>query len=176
MRFTRTHIPGVVVIDLEPARDDRGFFARLHCPDEFADAGFPFTAVQTSLSRNHAAFTLRGLHYQAGPDGEAKLVRVVRGRAFDVAIDLRPESPTHRRWTTVELSAETGQAILLPPGVAHGFLTLEPETDVLYQIDQPYQPGRELGARWDDAAFGIAWPERPTVISDRDAAYPDYEG
>jgi dTDP-4-dehydrorhamnose 3,5-epimerase len=176
MRFTRTHIAGVVVVDLEPAADDRGFFARLHCPDEFAEKGYPFTPAQTSLSRNHAALTLRGLHYQTGADGEAKLVRVVRGRAFDVAVDLRPDSPTHHRWTTVELSAENGKAILFPPGVAHGFLTLEPDTDVLYQIDQPYRPGRELGARWDDPAFAITWPAPPQVISERDAAYPDYGG
>jgi len=175
MRFTPTHIRGVVVIDLEPVLDDRGYFARLQCPDEFAAAGYPFTPVQTSLSRNNAAFTLRGLHYQAGPDGEAKLVRVTRGRAFDVAVDLRPDSWTYRRWATVELSAEIGQGILLPPGVAHGFLTLEPDTDVLYQMDQPYQPGRELGARWDDPAFGIRWPAPPAVISERDGAYPDYE-
>jgi dTDP-4-dehydrorhamnose 3,5-epimerase len=176
MRFSPTHIAGVAVVDLEPVADDRGFFARLHCPDEFAEASYPFTPVQTSLSRNHAAHTLRGLHYQTGADGEAKLVRVVRGRAFDVAVDLRPDSLTHRKWTAVELSAENGKAILVPHGVAHGFLTLEPDTDILYQIDQPYRPGREQGARWDDAAFAIAWPDRPAVISDRDAAYPDYEG
>lgn len=175
MRFSRTHIAGVVVVDIEPVHDDRGYFARLHCPDEFAEAGYPFSPVQTSLSRNHALHTLRGLHYQMGSDGESKLVRVVRGRAFDVAVDLRPDSWTHRKWTTVELSAENGRAILLPPGVAHGFLTLERDTDVLYQIDQAYQPGREQGARWDDAAFNITWPAQPAVISARDGAYPDYD-
>jgi dTDP-4-dehydrorhamnose 3,5-epimerase len=175
MRFTATHIAGVVVVDIEPVHDDRGYFARLHCPDEFAEAGYPFSPVQTSLSRNHASHTLRGLHYQSGADGEAKLVRVVRGRAFDVAVDLRFDSWTHRKWTSVELSADNGRAILLPPGVAHGFLTLEPDTDVLYQIDQSYQPGLERGARWDDAAFNIAWPAQPAVISTRDSAYPDYD-
>lgn len=175
MRFSRTHIAGVVVVDIEPVQDDRGYFARLHCPDEFAEAGYPFSPVQTSLSRNHASHTLRGLHYQTGSDGESKLVRVVRGRAFDVAVDLRPDSGTHRKWTTVELSAENGRAILLPPGVAHGFLTLEQDTDVLYQIDQAYRPGREHGARWDDAAFNITWPAQPAVISARDRAYPDYD-
>ncbi|HEY3696553.1 dTDP-4-dehydrorhamnose 3,5-epimerase family protein [Phenylobacterium sp.] len=175
MRFQSTEIAGVVAVDLEPVTDARGFFARLHCPEEFAAAGVPFVPVQTSLSRNHAALTLRGLHYQAAQHGEAKLVRAVRGRIFDVAVDLRPDSPTHRRWTGTELSAGTGRALLIPPGVAHGFLTLEPETDVLYQIDRAFAPGHERGARWDDPAFAIAWPARPQVIAERDAAYPAYE-
>lgn len=175
MRFAPTQIAGVVVVELEPASDDRGFFARAHCPEEFAAAGFAFTPVQTSLSRNHRAGTLRGLHHQAPPWAEAKLVRAVRGRAFDVAVDLRPESPTHRRWTAVELSAETGRAVLIPAGVAHGFLTLEDETDILYQIDRAFTPGHEGGVRWNDPAFGVKWPHPPAVISDRDAAYPDYD-
>jgi dTDP-4-dehydrorhamnose 3,5-epimerase len=176
MRFSPTDIEGVVVVDLTPAADARGFFARLHCPEAFAAAGFPFLPVQTSLSRNTAAHTLRGLHYQAAPYGEGKLVRVVRGRIFDVALDLRPASPTHRRWTAAELSADNGRALLIPDGVAHGFLTLEAGTDVLYQIDRAFTPGHERGVRWDDPAFSIAWPGRPAVISERDAAYPDYEG
>ena len=176
MRFAPTEIAGVVVVELEPAGDARGFFARLHCPEEFAAAGSPFAPVQTSLSRNTAVHTLRGLHYQAAPYGEGKLVRAVRGRIFDVAVDLRPHSPTHRRWTAAELSAENGRALLIPDGVAHGFLTLEPETDVLYQIDRAFTPGHERGVRWNDPAFSIPWPVRPAVISDRDAAYLDYEG
>ncbi len=175
MRFAPTDIAGVVVVELDPATDARGFFARAHCPEEFAAAGFPFTPVQTSLSRNHRAGTLRGLHYQPPPWAEAKLVRAVRGRAFDVAVDLRTESPTHRRWTAAELSAETGRALLIPAGVAHGFLTLEDDTDILYQIDRAFAPGHERGLRWNDPAFSVDWPRPPTVISDRDAAYPDYE-
>ena len=175
MRFAPTDIAGVVVVELEPASDARGFFARAHCPEEFAAAGFPFTPVQTSLSRNHRAGTLRGLHYQPPPWAEAKLVRAVRGRAFDVAVDLRTESPTHRRWTAAELSAETGRALLIPAGVAHGFLTLEDDTDILYQIDRAFASGHERGLRWNDPAFGVDWPRPTTVISDRDAAYPDYE-
>jgi dTDP-4-dehydrorhamnose 3,5-epimerase len=176
MRFSPTEIAGVVIVDLTAVEDSRGSFARLHCPEEFAAAGSPFTPVQTSLSRNHAAFTLRGLHWQAQPQGEGKLVRAVRGRMFDVAVDLRPGSPTHRRWAAAELSAENGRALLIPEGVAHGFLTLEPGTDVLYQIDRVFIPGHERGARWNDPAFAIRWPAIPAVISERDAAYPDYEG
>jgi dTDP-4-dehydrorhamnose 3,5-epimerase len=154
MRFGATGIAGVVRVDWEPRGDARGSFARLHCPDEFAAAGHPFEPVQTSLSRNPVEGTLRGMHYQPSPHGETKLVRVVRGRVFDVAIDLRPDSPTYRRWTGAELSAENGAALLIPEGIAHGFLTLEPDTDVLYQISPKYAPGHEAGVRWDDPAFG----------------------
>lgn len=174
MRFEATDIAGVVIVDIEPARDERGLFARLHCPDEFAAAGHPFVPVQTSLSRSTAAFTLRGLHYQAAPHAETKLVRVTRGRAFDVAVDLRPDSSTHRRWVAVELSADDARAVLIPEGVAHGFLTLEPETDVVYQIAPRYEAGHDRGVRWNDPVFAIAWPAEPKVISPRDAAYADY--
>jgi dTDP-4-dehydrorhamnose 3,5-epimerase len=174
MRFTATAIAGVVVVDVEPRTDERGAFARLHCPDEFAAAGHPFVPAQTSLSRNPQAGTLRGLHYQPAPHAETKLVRCVRGRIFDVAVDLRRDSPTQRRWTATELSAENGRALLIPQGVAHGFLSLEPDTDVVYQITPAYSPGHEAGVRWDDPAFAIAWPAAPRQISPRDAAYPDY--
>lgn len=174
MRFVPTAIVGVVRVEAEPHTDDRGLFARLHCPDEFAAAGIPFVPVQTSVSRNPTAGTLRGLHHQAAPHAETKLVRVTRGRVFDVAVDLRPESPTHRQWTAVELSAENLAGLFVPEGVAHGFLTLEPDSDVLYQIAPAYRPGHEAGVRWDDPAFGIEWPATPALISPRDAAYPDY--
>ena len=176
MRFSPTEIAGVILVEAEPRTDERGSFARLHCPEEFAAAGHPFTPAQTSLSRNPRALTLRGMHHQPAPHAETKLVRCVRGRIFDVAVDLRPASPTHRRWAAAELSAENARALLVPEGVAHGFLTLEPDTDVLYQIAPPYSPGHEAGVRWDDPAFAIAWPARPELISPRDAAYPDYEG
>lgn len=174
MRFEPTAIEGVTVVEIEPVRDDRGFFARLHCPEEFAAAGFPFVPAQTSLSRNTAAFTLRGLHYEAAPHEEAKLVRVTRGRIFDVAVDLRPDSPTYLKWTGAELSADTGRALLIGRGMAHGFLTLEPDTDVIYQIDRVFESGHGRGVRWNDPTFNIAWPAKPQVISDRDAAYPDH--
>ncbi|MDB5499731.1 MAG: rfbD [Phenylobacterium sp.] len=176
MRFSETGIDGVVVIDIEPREDARGAFARLQCPDEFAAAGHPFVPVQTSLSRNPHRGTLRGMHYQRAPHAETKLVRAVRGRMFDVALDLRTDSPSYRRWTSAELSAENGRALLIPQGVAHGFLTLEPDTDMLYQISPAFQPGHEAGVRWDDPAFAIAWPAAPQVISARDAGYPDHQG
>lgn len=176
MRFEATELPGVVRVLAEPRADERGAFARLHCPEEFAAAGIAFQPVQTSVSTNLRARTLRGMHYQAAPHSETKLVRVTRGRAFDVAVDLRPDSPTYRRWTGTELSAGNLTALFIPEGVAHGFLTLEADTDVLYQIAPAYSPGYEAGVRWDDPAFAIAWPAAPLVISPRDAQYPDYRG
>lgn len=174
MRFAETEIAGVLVVEIEPHTDERGAFARLQCPEEFAAAGHPFAPVQTSLSRNPQVGTLRGLHFQKAPHAETKLVRCVRGRIFDVAVDLRPQSPTHRRWTAAELSGDNARALFVPEGVAHGFLTLEPNSDVLYQISPAYTPGREAGVRWDDPAFAIAWPMPPALISQRDATYPDY--
>jgi dTDP-4-dehydrorhamnose 3,5-epimerase len=175
MRFTPTSVAGVMLVDIEPHEDDRGAFARLQCPDEFASVGWPFSPAQTSLSRNPRTSTLRGLHYQLAPYGEAKLVRTVRGRMFDVAVDLRRDSPTYRRWTAAELSADNARALLIPEGVAHGFLTLEPDTDVLYQISPAFRPGHEAGVRWNDPAFAIAWPAAPSLISERDATYPDHD-
>lgn len=174
MRFTATDIEGVVIVDLDPVADERGSFARLHCPEEFAAAGHPFAPLQTSLSRNLKAATLRGLHYEAAPHEEAKLVRATRGAIFDVAVDLRPDSPTYRRWTGTELSAENGRALLIGRGMAHGFVTLRDDTDVLYQIDRIFEPGHGRGARWNDPAFGIQWPVNPQVMSERDATYPDH--
>ncbi|KQW70797.1 dTDP-4-dehydrorhamnose 3,5-epimerase [Phenylobacterium sp. Root77] len=175
MQFTATDIDGVVVVDLDLMCDERGAFARLHCPDEFAAAGHPFVPQQTSLSRNARAGTLRGMHYEAAPHEEAKLVRVVRGRIFDVAVDLRSSSPTYRRWTGTELSAQSGRALLIGKGMAHGFITLEDDTDVLYQIDRIFEPGHGRGVRWNDPAFGIEWPATPLVISERDAGYRDHD-
>lgn len=174
MRFTPTAIAGVVVVDLDPVSDDRGSFARLHCPEDFARAGHSFVPAQTSLSRNLKAGTLRGMHYEAAPHAEAKLVRVTRGRIFDVAVDLRPESPTYKTWTGVELDAESGRAFLIGEGMAHGFITLEDDSDVLYQINRIFEPGHGRGVRWSDPAFGIEWPIAPQVISERDANYPDF--
>jgi dTDP-4-dehydrorhamnose 3,5-epimerase len=174
MRFAPTDVEGVLRVEAEPHADARGAFARLHCPDEFAAAGAPFEPVQTSLSRNPQQGTLRGLHYQAAPHAETKLVRVVRGRVFDVAVDLRRDSPTFRRWTGAELSAENLLGLFIPPGVAHGFLTLEPDSDVLYQISPAYRPGHAAGVRWNDPAFGVAWPAEPELMSPADAAWPDF--
>ena len=174
MRFVPTPIAGVVRIEAEPHVDDRGLFARLHCPEEFAAAGIDFAPAQTSLSRNPTSGTLRGMHFQAAPHAETKLVRVTRGRVFDVAVDLRPDSPTYRQWTGAELSAENLVGLYIGEGIAHGFLTLEPDTDVVYQIAPAYRPGHDAGVRWDDPTFGIAWPMAPVLISARDAGYPDF--
>lgn len=174
MRFSATAIDGVTIVDLDPSTDERGSFARLHCPDEFAAAGHPFVPAQTSLSRNTAARTLRGLHYEAPPRAEVKLVRVTRGAIFDVAVDLRQGSPTYLKWTGAELSADNGRALLIGAGMAHGFITLAPDTDVLYQIDKMFEAGHGCGVRWNDPAFGIVWPVQPMVISERDATYPDH--
>lgn len=173
MRFIQTGIPGVIAVDAEPHRDARGAFARLYCPDEFAAAGIAFAPTQVNLSTNTERLTLRGMHFQKPPFAESKLVRVVRGRAWDVALDLRP-GPGQGRWTARELTAEGMEALFLPEGVAHGFLTLEPDTHVLYQMGRSYVPGHVDGVRWDDAAFSIAWPEPPRVIADQDRAWPDF--
>ena len=176
MRIRETGISGVCVVEAEPASDERGAFARLYCPDEFAAAGIVFTAVQTNLSRNPAAQTLRGMHYQEPPQAEAKLVHVTRGAIFDVALDLRRDSPTFRRWAGVRLDAAVLSGLFIPEGCAHGFLTLAPETDVLYHMSRKFEPGWGRGVRWNDPAFAIDWPAEPQVISERDARYADFEG
>ena len=174
MRFCPTELDGVVVVEAEALTDARGTFARLYCPDEFAVAGHPFVPAQTSLSRNPTEGTLRGMHYQPAPHAEAKLVRCVRGAVFDVALDMRQHSPTWGKWTAAELSADNLRALYIPQGVAHGFLTLTPDADVLYQIAPRFEAGHEAGVRWNDPAFAIAWPFLPRMISERDAAYADH--
>jgi dTDP-4-dehydrorhamnose 3,5-epimerase len=175
MRFEPTEIPGVLIVEAEPKFDERGFFCRLYCADEFANAGIDFTPVQINLSRNLAKGVLRGLHWRKPPMSEAKLVRVVRGRLFDVVVDARPGSPAFRRWTGVELDARSTRAVYVPEGCGHGFLTLKPDTDVQYLMSRPYQPGFDGGARWDDPAFGVVWPEKPEAISARDEAWPPFD-
>lgn len=167
-------IIGPQVIDAAPHEDERGAFARFYCPDAFATLGLPFTPVQMSLSRNHACHTLRGMHDQPGDMAEGKVVRVTRGAIYDVAVDVRPESPTRGQWCATELSADAMNAFFIPRGFLHGFLTLEAETDVLYQIDRMFEPGHGRGFRWNDPAFAIDWPHAPAMISERDATYPDF--
>ncbi|MFC3694297.1 dTDP-4-dehydrorhamnose 3,5-epimerase family protein [Chenggangzhangella methanolivorans] len=174
MRFTRTRIDGALIVDLEPRSDDRGFFARAFCVEEFRQAGVAFECPQINLSRNHAARTLRGMHYRDFAHAEAKFVRVVRGRAWDVAVDVRPDSPTFGDSVGVELGDVEGRGLYLAKGLAHGFLTLEPDTDMLYLMSDVYTPQHERGLRWNDPALAIDWPERPLVISERDATYPDF--
>jgi dTDP-4-dehydrorhamnose 3,5-epimerase len=175
VKFTPLSIPGAYKVAAEPHRDDRGSFARLFCPEEFAAQGIAFVSTQINLSANPRRHTLRGLHYQASPYAEAKFVHVMRGRAFDAIVDLRPESSTYRQWTSVELDSQSLLAIFVPEGCAHGFLTLEDDTALLYQMGRPFVLGYDRGVRWNDPAFAIAWPTAPAVISERDAGYPDFD-
>ncbi len=172
MKFTETPIPGVVVVDIEPLEDERGFFARSFCAEEFAARGLTDSFVQTNIAFNELRGTLRGLHYQAAP--EPKLVRCTRGALFDVAVDLRPDSPGYGCWTGHELSADNRRALYIPEGCAHGLLTLEDETEVSYLMGAAYDPACARGVRWNDPAFAIDWPFAPLVISERDAAFDDY--
>lgn len=175
MKIVPAAIAGVFVIESEPAADERGSFGRTYCRQEFRKSGLSFGGItQMSRSRNIAKGTLRGLHWQAEPRAENKLVRVARGRIYDVAVDIRPASPTFRRWLALELDAENGKALLIPKGCAHGFITLEPDTLVDYAMDEDYAPEQARGARWDDPAFGISWPAIPAAIAPRDLAWPDF--
>lgn len=174
MIFTATHLTGAYVIDLDPIVDERGFFARSFCADEFERHGLATAMTQCSVSFNAARGTLRGLHFQAAPRDEEKLVRCTAGRIFDVVVDIRPASPTFRQWYGAELSAENHRAMYVPKGFAHGFVTLTGDTEVLYMISVPYAPGFAGGYRWNDPAFAIRWPIEPVVISSRDAAYPPF--
>ena len=174
MIFKDTGIDGVLVIEPERHEDERGFFARTWDPDDFAERGLNSELAQCSISFNLARGTLRGLHYQAAPHEEAKLVRSTSGAIFDVAVDLRPDSSTFRDWFGVELSAENRLALYVPEGCAHGFLTLADDSEVHYQISQAYVPDAGRGVRWDDPAFAIRWPGEVVVINDRDSSYPDF--
>lgn len=173
MRFVATDIPGAVIVELEPHCDERGFFARSFCEAEFAAAGIRLHAVQANLSYNARARTLRGLHFQASGE-EPKLVQCVRGQVWDVALDLRPSSPAYGRSVGVALSPEARRLFFIPPGCAHGFLTLTDATDLLYLMGGAFIPGAGRGVRWNDPAFQVAWPAEPAVLSERDATYPDF--
>lgn len=174
MIFQETSIPGVVEILPAPASDERGFFARTWCRQEFADHSLNINLAQCSISFNHRRGTLRGVHYQTPPFAESKLVRCTAGVLFDVALDLRPHSPTFRQWYGTRLSAEQRNALYIPEGCAHGFLTLSDACEVFYQISEFYHPEAARGVRWNDPAFGIAWPEKVEVISERDRTLPDF--
>ncbi len=174
MTFTPTEIDGVWVVEPERYEDDRGFFARTWDASEFSDRGLNGAFAQASISYNRRRGTLRGMHYQASPHEETKLVRCTAGAIFDVAIDLRSSSPTFLAWTGVELSAESRAALYVPEGCAHGFLTLSDEVEISYQISVPHEPSAARGVRFDDPAFGILWPEEIVVINDRDRTYPDF--
>ena len=165
-------IEGLWRLHSAPSRDERGAFSRLWCEGDFAAAGLPFRPVQVSLSENPKAGTLRGLHWQAEPHGETKLVRVLRGRIFDVLVDVRPGQPTFGHHVCLEMQA--GDGVLAPPGVAHGFLSLTPDVLLVYAMDRDYAPAAARGLRYDDPALGIAWPLAPQIIGPRDLAWPDF--
>ena len=176
MRFTETDLPDAFVIDLDRWVDERGFFARVWCRDEFAAADLTTELAQCSISRSTQVGTLRGMHFQRAPHEEAKLVRCTRGAIYDVIVDLRPASATRGRWTAVELDATSGRALYVPKGFAHGFQTLEDDTDVLYMISNRYAPEAATGFRWDDPLFAVVWPETSLrTISERDCSWPDFE-
>jgi len=176
MRFVETPLPGVWVIEPDRLADERGWFARTFDSDEFRARGLNPAVVQCNSSYNARRGTLRGMHYQAEPHGESKLVRCVRGAVYDVAVDLRGDSPTLRAWHGVELSAENGRALYISAGLAHGFQTLSDDTEMLYQMGHPYVPEAARGVRFDDPAFAIEWPapDGPRIVSERDACFPDF--
>jgi dTDP-4-dehydrorhamnose 3,5-epimerase len=176
MIFTPLELDGAYIVDLELREDERGFFARTWCGDEFEAHGLNAAVVQCNLSFNHRRGTLRGMHFQRPPHGEAKLIRCTRGAIFDVIVDLRAHSGTYARWLGVELSADNRRALYVPEGFAHGYQTLVDDTETLYQVSEAYTPAAEGGVRWDDPAFRIEWPpvERLT-ISEKDRTWPDYE-
>lgn len=175
MIFTELDLPGAHVVDLEPHRDERGFFARAFCVREFGEHGLETRVVQCNLSHNRQRGTLRGMHFQAPPMQEAKLVRCVRGSLHDVIVDLRPESRAFGRHAAVELTEENRKALYVPPGFAHGFQTLEDETEIFYQMSEFYSPEHARGYRYDDPAFGISWPIEPPILKDRDREWPDFD-
>jgi dTDP-4-dehydrorhamnose 3,5-epimerase len=174
MIFKETKLKGVFVIEPEILEDERGFFARTCCWREFEEQGLNPNVVQCNISFNRKKGTLRGMHYQVAPHEEAKLVRCTMGAIHDVIIDLRSGSPTYKQWFSVELSAENREMIYIPEGFAHGFLTLEDNTEVSYQMSEFYAPACARGVRWNDPAFDIVWPGEVMIISEKDSHYPDY--
>jgi dTDP-4-dehydrorhamnose 3,5-epimerase len=174
MKFTETPLPGAFVIDIEPIEDERGFFARTFCRQEFKARGLNPDVAQCSVSFNQLKGTLRGMHYQIEPKEEAKVVWCAAGSIYDVIVDLRPASSTLRRWHGMELKAGTHRMLYIPKGFAHGFQTLQNDTVVSYQISTDYDAGCARGVRWDDPAFGIKWPSPPSVVSERDRSYPGF--
>lgn len=175
MIFNETELNDAYVIDLDKFEDERGFFARAYCVDEFKEHGIEFPVVQANVSYNRFKHTLRGMHYQQKPYGEAKLVRCTEGAIFDVIIDVRSDSSTYMEWIGVELSEQNYRMLYVPEGFAHGFITLEDETEVTYQVSEFYTPGAEKGIRWNDPAFNIDWPAEPEIISDKDKSWSDFK-
>ena len=174
MRFTPARLDGAYLVELERHDDARGYFARTFCARDFAEHGLEPAVAQSSVSYNYARGTLRGMHYQSPPGVETKLVRCTRGAIYDVIVDLRPESPTYLEHYGVELTAEDGVALYVPPLLAHGFQTLEDATEVSYQISEFFVPEAARGIRWDDPALGIEWPLPVSVVSEKDRTWPAF--
>jgi dTDP-4-dehydrorhamnose 3,5-epimerase len=174
MIFTETRLKGAYIIEPEKRLDDRGFFARSWCENEFAEHNLNPRLVQCNISFNNKKGTLRGMHYQAEPRAEAKLVRCTRGTVYDVIIDLRPNSPTFKQYLGEELTVEGYKMLYAPEGFAHGFQALEDNSEVFYQMSEFYAPQHSRGVRWNDPAFGIPWPIREPIMLERDRNYPDF--
>ena len=174
MIFLPTNLRGACIIDPQRLEDDRGFFARTFCQEEFAVHGLKADFVQCNISFNVRKGTLRGMHYQDKPHEEAKLVRCTRGSIFDVIVDIRKESATYRKWISTKLTADDHRMLYIPEGFAHGFQTLEDGSEVFYQMSEMYRPECARGIRWNDPVFDIAWPLPNPIISARDAGYPDF--
>jgi dTDP-4-dehydrorhamnose 3,5-epimerase len=172
--FFETKLKGLHIIEVEKREDERGFFARTFCQHEFEAHGLNPLIAQCSVSFNRRKGTLRGMHYQVAPSEETKLVRCTRGAVYDVAVDLRRDSPTFKQWVAVELTAANRRMLYLPKSVAHGFQSLVDDTEVFYQISEFYDPESTRGLRWNDPAFGIVWPEvENRILSERDMSYGD---
>jgi dTDP-4-dehydrorhamnose 3,5-epimerase len=175
MRFEPLAIDGAALVRIDPHPDPRGFFARTFCVEEFAAAGLPTSLLQGSVSFNEHAGTVRGMHFQWPPSREGKLVRCTRGRLYDVLLDLRPGSPSYLQHVAVTLDEENRDTVFIPPGIAHGFQTLLARTEIWYQMTDLYAPELAAGVRWNDSAFSIRWPMPQSMISERDAGYPDFD-
>jgi dTDP-4-dehydrorhamnose 3,5-epimerase len=176
VNFVPTSLAGAFIVDLEPQSDERGFFARAWCQREFEKRGLNPRVAQCNISHNLRKGTWRGMHYQAAPHEEAKLVRCTKGSICDVIVDLRPDSPSFKKYLAVTLSAENRKMLYIPEKFAHGFLTLEDDTEVFYQMSEFYAPESARGFRWNDPSFGIRLPLEVAVISERDRGYPDFRG
>lgn len=174
MKFVDTNVRGVHLIDVEPRGDSRGFFARIFCTREFGEHGLEQRFVQVNNSVTAKRGTLRGMHYQLPPSAEVKIVRCIRGSLYDVVLDLRPDSPTFGQSVGAELTAANRRMMYVPKGCAHGFLSLEDDTEALYLVSDPYSPADERGLRFNDPTFTMAWPFLPSELSDKDGSWPDY--
>jgi dTDP-4-dehydrorhamnose 3,5-epimerase len=174
MLFHETNLPGAYLIEIERREDERGFFARSWCQREFTEHGLNAQLVQCNVSFNHRKGTLRGMHFQAAPYAEVKIVRCTAGAIYDVMIDLRPDSPTFKQHFGAELTPENHRMLYIPEGFAHGYITLSDNTEIVYQVSQFYAPEAARGVRWNDPAFGLQWPLTVEVISERDATYDDF--